>query len=131
MGTVQVAYDRERQLTRFRVNGEFSADDALAVIEAYYAGEVTRLTLIDFSGADLSGITSDQLKKIAKMIGARGLARKGGKTAYVLCGDLHFGLGRMAEALYDIENVPFEMRVFRQLKKALAWLGFEDPKLLE
>ena len=131
MGTVQVAYDRDRRLNRFRVNGEFSADDAIASTEAYYAGEVTPLVLIDFSGADLSGITSEQLKKIARMASARTLARKGGKTAYVLCDDLHFGLGRMAEALYDIEKVPFEMRVFRQLKKAVAWLGVEDSKLFE
>ena len=94
MGTVQMAYDRERQLTRFRVNGKFSADDAMAVIEAYYAGEVTRLVLIDFNGADLSGITSDQLKKIVKMTSARALARKGGKTAYVLKRRSAFWLGQ-------------------------------------
>jgi hypothetical protein len=49
--------------------------------------------------------------------------RKGGRSALVLSKDVGYGIGRMYGALSEIENIPYEIRSFRDIKDAREWLG--------
>ena len=44
------------------------------------------------------------------------------KTAYVVGRDLDFGVSRMAEAHLEAAEMPVDIRVFRDLAEARAWL---------
>ena len=54
---------------------------------------------------------------------SRGLKRGAGKTALVAETQLDFGLGRMSRSLAESENVPWEIRAFRSMAEAEAWIG--------
>ncbi len=90
---------------------------------SYYRGRVTSLTLWDLRQADLSEIKAEDLRKDAIHTRNMAVVRKGGKTAIVSGDALAYGLSRMLETFYELENVPFDMEVFRDVEEAKSWLG--------
>ena len=129
MGTIETTYDRSRDLTIAKATGKMSADDHRAWIETYYEGvAVTSRILWDVREADFSGISREDILdhvNITKQLIAD--ARPGGKTAVVIDEDmLGFGLSRMRETYFEMEDVPVAMRTFTNLDDALEWLGVKD-----
>jgi len=123
MGSIETKYDLARDLTLIIATGVMKAADFQEWTDRYYEGRVTSLCLWDLTQADLSAIKTDDLINDAKNTKSLADVRKGGKTAIVSGNTLEYGLSRMLEAFYDIEQVPFEVQVFDDMRKAMKWLG--------
>ena len=123
MGTISAKYETEKDLTIVTAEGAISADDLLDWGNSYYEGRITPLILWDVTKADLSGIQSDKLRKIAEIMSRISEARRGGKTAFVYDNPLEFGIGRMFQAYSEMEDMPFQVQSFRNFHEARKWLG--------
>ena len=112
----------ERGLTVYVCSGVVTLEELTAVAGAFYASDPTPRALLDFSGADLSHLPADGMRRLAEFSKERAHARTGGRTA-ILAGDpVGFGLGRMYEAFADITGQQIEIRVFQDRADAERWL---------
>ena len=123
MGTISAKYDTDKDLTIVTAEGVITADDLLDWGNNYYEGQITSLILWDVTKADLSGLQSDKLRKIAEIMSRISEARRGGKTAFVYDNPLEFGIGRMFQAYSEMEDMPFQVQSFRSFHEARKWLG--------
>ena len=123
MGSITATQEREKDLTVVKATGALSAKDFQNWMVAYYAGQVTGLILWDLTEADLSAVTDAEVEAIAGQTQQISAQRRGGKTAFVFDRSLEHGLGRMLAAYVRIENLPFDVLAFQNLKDAREWLG--------
>ncbi len=123
MGSIETTYDLARDLTIVKATGKMKPDDFQEWTAKYYKGKVTSLCIWDLTQADLSALKTNDLIDDAKQTKNLSSVRKGGKTAIVTGNSLEYGLSRMLEVYYDIENVPFEVQVFDAMDKAEKWLS--------
>jgi hypothetical protein len=123
MGSIETTYDLARDLTIVKATGKMKPDDFQEWTAEYYKGKVTSLCIWDLTQADLSALKTNDLIDDAKQTKSLSSVRKGGKTAIVTGHSLAYGLSRMLEVYYDIENVPFEVQVFDAMDKAEKWLS--------
>jgi hypothetical protein len=82
-----------------------------------------RRELVDLGGAEPSAITPPVLKRVAAIFTASDEKPAESRVAFYAPGDLFFGLSRMYEAYRSASGV--QMRIFRDLREARAWLGIE------
>lgn len=123
MASITSLHDREKSLTVYKVKGLLSAEEMISAIKTFYTENMTFNVLLDLTEADLSLISTDEIIQIVREIRTYADARAGGRTALVFSTGLEYGLGRMSEAFYEMENIPIEIRSFRSLEQAEAWLG--------
>lgn len=123
MGLIETTYDADRDLTIVKATGKMTAVDFHNWTTNYYAGPVTSFILWDVTRADLAALRTDDA--LNDTFHTKNLAggRKGGKTAIVTANDLGYGMGRMLETLYGLEQMPFEVQVFNNLEEAMRWIG--------
>lgn len=127
MPEIEKSIDESRKITFYDASGVVSAQDIIASNTEFYENEPTALLLWDFTRADLSGLSTEDLQGI--VAGARRLAhlRPAGKTAIVAQSSLEFGMGRMYETFTEIWKHPIPHRVFKSREEALEWLQSEQP----
>jgi len=113
--------DRDRDMTILRVSGRITAREIIDAMEDYYQGELTTNLVWDYTSSDVSAITSAQLHEISSVAKRYGPLRKDGKTAIVAPDDLAYGLGRMYEILNEINEIPVQYMIFKNLDDALSW----------
>lgn len=113
--------DRDRDMTILRVSGRITAREIIDAMEDYYQGELTTNLVWDYTSSDVSAITSAQLHEISSVAKRYGPLRKDGKTAIVAPDDLAYGLGRMYEILNEINEIPVQYMIFKNLDDALRW----------
>ena len=123
MGSITATFHSDKDLTLVKATGKMTADDFHDYMVKYYAGKTTLLILWDLTKAGLSGLTTDEVRKIAQSTMKISDVRKGGKTALVFDKTLEYGMGRMFEAYSDIADMPFEFRAFKSIDDAKEWLG--------
>lgn len=68
----------------------------------------------------------NELKDIVRFTKQHEALRRSGKTALVVSTDLAFGLGRMYDALAEIENLSHSVKVFRSMDEAIKWLKGDE-----
>jgi hypothetical protein len=123
MGNIETTYDLSKDLTIAAATGKMKAADFSEWTAEYYKGTVTRNVLWNIEKADMSELRTEDLRNDAKHTKDLAEVRNGGKTAIVTGSSLEYGMSRMLEAFYGIEDVPFEVQVFRNLDDAVEWLG--------
>jgi hypothetical protein len=102
-----------------------------AEILAYYQSPIFQdhtgpwIELVDALGMTDMEITSQGLRQLAQVVGIRRDILAGGRVAMVAGSDAAFGMFRMWEL--QREALPYEVRVFRELEKAAAWLRTATP----
>jgi hypothetical protein len=118
--------DRIKNLTVYTLTGELNLDEIKNAIKSFWENhELTLKGLWDVRSAKLTNIESSDIERIAVFIGQyrhRFEERKGGKTAVVASSDLQYGLSRILGTLYEIENFPTQLRIFRIIDEAMEWL---------
>ena len=128
MAKIDVKIDEKKNLTVFTATAPLSSQEICDELDRYFSGRYTRLILWDLTRAKNPSWSDADIKKAAQKVKQYSHLRKGGKTAYVVAGDLDFGISRMYQAYTDMENVEFEIKIFRDINKAVQWLGIkEDP----
>ena len=123
MGTIETEKSFDKKLTTNIASGKFSYEELIDWVNNYYSGTVTEFIIWDFTDADLSKITTEEIKKIVQVVKKYSHKRAGGKTAFVSIKDLTFGLGRMFEILSEIEGIQFEYKNFKSVIAAKEWFG--------
>ncbi len=125
VGKIETTYDLTIDLTVAKATGEMTAKDFYEWYTTYYEGTVTSLILWDVSEANLAEISTEDIQDdVIRTNQLSEHVRNGGKTAVFVPQDtLEFGLSRMLEAFYAIEDAHFEVKVFSNIDEAKQWLG--------
>lgn len=125
MGRIETTYAPSVNLTTFKAIGVMDVDDFYDCLQNYYEAGVTALALWDLSEAVLSDLTSDEISNLAQYGSQLAATRKTGKTAIVFDSPFEYGLGRIFQTYVEMNTTPVEVRLFRNLVEAVAWLGVE------
>ena len=116
--------DKDKKLTTITVSWESDFDELMIVLKSFLNDNKTDHLLLDLSDSFLDDITYDHVVDLCKYAAYRdnGKSRITGKTALVSSSNLHFEIGRMFKAYFEIENSDINVAVFRSLEEALSWL---------
>jgi hypothetical protein len=128
--TITLQVDRTKNLTICTLTGELTLDKIYHSIKSYWeARELTMNALWDTRDTQLANLKSSEVERVTSFIRQfrpRFEERKGGKTAVVASSDLQYGLSRIVGTLYEIENFPTQLKVFRTMDEAKGWLDQEE-----
>lgn len=116
--------DKTKQLTVFTVSGEIDLDELLEQYQSYYDDiQPSKNMLWDFRSAKGGNkLSQERLEQFASFPKKYTHKRPVGKTAYVVEGDLGYGLGRVIMAYAELSNIQVEINVFRSMDEAMQWL---------
>jgi hypothetical protein len=121
MGTINMKYDLPKDLTLVKAKGGMTSNDFTSWAANYISNGATGLILWDLLGADMTKLSSDEIRRI--VTSSKGFVPKGAKAAFVFKRPCDFGVGRMLEAYSEVEELPSKFRAFRSLADAKEWLG--------
>ena len=131
-GEIEYYLDETNNLTSLFVKGRVEANQIIAAIKAFYQGTPTKYVLWNYSQAQLSHLSNNDVERIADTVNRysnRSLVRK---TALVFSQEVSFGLGRMFELLAELKGIPPRFMCFKKLDEAKSWLGISDcPRLAQ
>lgn len=122
MATITRTNRKDELLTILSVNGVLTCDEVLHALDDFYEHDVTPYLMWDFTEADVSGITQNDMERIISAVKSNTPLRKNGRTAFVAHHDLSFGLSRMYQMLSEVSEHPIPPIVFRDRDSAIAWL---------
>ena len=120
---VSIEVDRGKQLTTFTASGDLTSKEQIDALSEYYRSDPTKNLVWDFRGVTGDRVTSNELRQVILFAKKHENLRSGGKTALVTSTDLDFGLGRMADAIAELEGLPWKIRAFRTMEEAMEWLN--------
>lgn len=83
-----------------------------------------RRELVDVTGFESHDVSAAAMREIAAAFGSYDQTPERVRVAFVAPSDWAFGLARMYQAYRD--DSPVQLRVFRDLKSARAWLGLPE-----
>jgi hypothetical protein len=118
-------FDPERNLLVVVFDGAIGDEDLLKY--ARHAVETWRTPsghdeLIDLRGVeDVDGIGGQTLRRVAGMFTRSDRTPERSRVAIVAASDVQYGLARMYQAFRS--ESPLDLRVFREMDEARAWLG--------
>ena len=122
--------DKTKNLVIYSLTGELTLGDIQSKIKSFWeAHDLTLNSLWDVRQAKLTNLKSSDIESITALIGQythRFEGRKGGKSAVVASSDLQYGLSRILGALYEIENFPTQLKIFRIMDEAIQWLDQDE-----
>ena len=118
----ETTVDKQHDLTIHKYSGNLTEQGLLNTIQSFYEDSPTLYTLCDYSDASIDRISLAFVRQLYSMVQKLGFSRQGGKTAVVAPEDLVYGLARMFQIMSDIDDFPFETRVFRSYEEAEQWL---------
>jgi len=113
-------------LTVFKAIGEVPFSEQMDALKLFYKDFPTKNVLWDFTKMEEVNISSDEVKDIIQYTKAHADKRTEGRTALVVDTELKYGLSRMASTLAEIEDTPWEIKVFENMDAAMAWIS-EKP----
>lgn len=78
--------------------------------------------LWDFRGADMSSLTTEQIRKVGGLVSDSGAGVNDVRSATVVDGSLEYGLIRMYQSITEI-SVKVDLLVTRSYEEAKAWVS--------
>lgn len=121
MGPIYTIKECTSGLVVNSVKGKIVIKDFLDWIMKYYHDIIDSKMIWDLTEADVSGISPKEIKIIAKAV-KNIIPKSGGKTAIVASKDISYGLGRVYMTHIELEEVPINVNVFRNVAEAKEWL---------
>jgi hypothetical protein len=122
--------DKTKNLTIYTLTGELTLDNIRYAIKSFWeTQELTLNSLWDARGTKLTSLKSSDMESLAVYIGQfryRFEERIGGKSAVVASSDLQYGLSRILSTLYEIEDFPTQLKIFRTMDEAIKWLDQDE-----
>jgi hypothetical protein len=112
--------DKEHKLVMTTASGVFTLADALAHHDQLLKDldfDPRYSQLVDFTHATTAELSADDIRKLVE----RRVFWPGSRRAFLVSGDLLFGLARMFEMLRESAG-DGGIRVFRSLDDALEWI---------
>jgi hypothetical protein len=114
--------DKVKNLTIMSAFGEVLVDQITEAIDQFYLSEYTLNLIWDFSSADVSSITKDNIYIILECAKKYAHLGEGGKAAFVMPNEFSYGMGRMYEILAEIKGIPINLYVSRSFNEAMSWM---------
>jgi hypothetical protein len=122
MSETIVTINSDLDLTTLTTVGLITSDEIKSQIRKFYAGLVTKNVLWDLAAADLSAVSTQNIREIVFLTTKHSSSRPGGKTAILISRDLEYGIGRMFAVLKEVEKSQVLHETFRDMTAALDWL---------
>lgn len=127
MHDLDIQPEFSRDLVIFTVRGAFDVRAALTDAIAFYDRHPVGKSLWDFSEADLSALTLEEMRDAYRDI-RRDTGRPGDTRAALVFGnDAFAGLAHLYQAMVEAENTPVSYGVFKTTEQALVWLADGNP----
>jgi len=118
-------YKASSDLTTFTVIGQVTHNEIKESIDNFYEGVTSKNVLWDLTRGNFELISNDNIQNLVSIPRSQYLARKGGKTAIVADKDLAYGMARIYETRSSVDQLPFQIKVFRTIEDAYKWLNFD------
>jgi hypothetical protein len=119
---IETYLDENSNLTSYIVQGTLLTDQIIATIHEFYSEKPTKYVLWNFSQAQTSQISSNDVKEIVKIVTKYADRNIVLKTALVFSEDGAFGVGRMFEILAGMEETPQQFMAYLNPDDAYKWL---------
>lgn len=123
---IETKVDIAADLSIHSCHGQMRMEEISSRVSKPGNGEATNHTIWNFSDADLSGITGDDvlaLSSSAKLMKHTGRLNK---TAVVVPDELSWGLGRMYQIVSGTNENACTVELFRNLIDAQRWIDREN-----
>ena len=126
--SIETNYDSEAGIRIHLVNGAITFEDIIAELSSIYDADdlPTRANVVwDLTGADVSGISTEEVAQLARFVNAAWQEQSGFRAAFVVQPGLTYGMTRMYEqllGLFEDDNI----RIFPVQAEALAWITDQD-----
>ena len=118
---IRLSIDRYAKLAWFIGDGVVRLDDVKEVLEKFYVDRPTPKTIWDFTGADLSEATLDQVEELVNFVKERS-PRKNGRNAFVASDPFIYTLGQMYRIFAELADQTIRTKIFRTRSEAEEWL---------
>ncbi len=116
-------FDPKLNLTSYICTGPVKAAEIEHQVRILYQGTPSLHAMWDFTEADLSHLSPDDVRGIARMVKDTSHSRAGGRTALVFSTAMLTEMGPLLESISEIEVPDAKIKVFNDLTSALAWIG--------
>lgn len=123
MAPIRKQLEENGDTTILVLTGTVVVKELMAAFREFYDQGCTANLLWDASHANLTQLSTDQMRQVFAIAKEHSHLRPQGKTAIVVADNLGFGLGRMYEILCDLDAHPIPLRVFKAMDEARAWLA--------
>ena len=123
--SIDTRIDPDDGLRVHSLNGRLRFEEVRDTLEALYASpdfDPAMNALWDVRDANLTDISSDDVRKIAQLVSGRRPKEGFSRVALVVSRDVDFGLARMYEMQLE-DGSHSAVRVFRDIGEAMTWLG--------
>ena len=114
-------YDDKLNLTTFVCSGAMTAADIEQKIQGLYRGTPSLNAIWDFTEADLTSLSPQDIRGIAHLVRTTSHSRSGGKTALVFTNAMLTTMGPLLESISEIEVPEAKIKIFNDLKAGLTW----------
>ena len=124
---IRYRIDRELALVFTTVEGVVDDEDVLGYVREFPNDpdfEPGCGGLIDARGLERIEVTGDGVRSAAHLTARLAEVFRGAKVAIVAVTDAAFGVARMYQGVRG--EVPYEIRIFRDLAEARRWLGLPE-----
>lgn len=116
-------YDDKLDLTTYICTGPVTALEIEKQVRKLYQGTPSLHAMWDYTEADLSPLTPDDIRGIARVVKDTSHSRAGGRTALVFSTAMLTEMGPLLVSISEIEVPDAKIKVFNDLSAALAWIG--------
>ena len=123
---IKAHLDKQRNLTTYLCSGVVSMNEIREQLLAFYGGHPTLNTIWDYTDADVSTLSKDDILNIAKFVKTAAHSRDGGKTALVFPTAMIMEMGPLLEGISEIEVPDAKIKIHQDIQAALDWISETD-----
>jgi hypothetical protein len=116
-------FDAKLNLTTYICTGTVTAGEIEKQVRILYQGTPSLHALWDFTEADLSALTPDDVRGIARTVKDTSLSRVGGRTALIFSNAMLAEMRPLLVSISEIEVPDAKIKVFNELSTGLAWVS--------
>jgi hypothetical protein len=116
-------FDEKVNLTTYICTGPVTAGEIEKQVRLLYQGTPSLHAMWDFTEADLSPLSPEDVRGIAQTVKATSHSRSGGRTALVFSTTMLTEMGALLESISEIEVPDAKIKIFNDLNAALNWIG--------
>jgi|GEM_PF-6843875 len=116
-------FDDKVNLTTYICSGPVTASEIEDQVRTLYRGTPSLHAMWDFTEADLSLLSKEDILGIAKIVKETSHSRSGGRTALVFSTDMLTRMGPLLEGISTIEVPDAKIKIFNDLTAGLGWIN--------